>query len=146
MKNRSDRIQKIVSLAAADERRVSIAMGQSHQDLRAAMSQLDELSSYRREYAAKQTPGGTADALRWHDYQAFLSRLDLAVKAQQQLILDGEKNLDAHRRRWMAKRQRLDSLQRVLERYRSDERAEADRLTQKRLDDLPKPRDIFDTE
>lgn len=143
MKSRADRIQRIVSLAAADERREAIAMGRSQQEHDAACKQLDELRSYRRDYATQRAPGGTVSAVCWHDYQTFLARLDHAVKAQQQTIVDGEDVVEAHRRRWMAKRQRLESLQRVLERYRYDERVADDRRTQKMLDDLPTPEDLF---
>lgn len=143
MKSRVDRIQRIVSLATADEQRVSGAMGDSQRELESAQSRLDELGAYRNEYAARQVPGSTVSAVRWHDYQAFLSRLDQAVSAQRRLILDAEQNVDAHRRRWIAKRQRRESLQRVLDRYRRDERIHVDRRLQQRLDDLPRAKDNF---
>ena len=38
-----------------------------------------------------------------------------AVKAQQQIVRDCEKNLATHRQRWMVKRQKLESLERVRE-------------------------------
>jgi flagellar export protein FliJ len=71
------------------------------------------------------------------DYHDFLHRLDTAVKAQQQLVRDSEKNLEAHRKRWIAKRQRLESLQRVLDRYQEEDQLHDARMEQKRLDDLP---------
>lgn len=146
MKRRSERMQKIVSLAAADERRESLAMGESQRQLGALIERLDELTAYRREYAARELPASGVSALRWRDYQTFLARLDQAVTAQRELILDREKNVDAHRRRWMNKRRRLESLTRVLDRYRSEERVAADRRRQKVLDDRPPPGDRFDAD
>jgi flagellar FliJ protein len=119
-------------------------MGESQRELDSALVRLDELSAYRNEYSARQVPGSSVSAARWHDYQAFLSRLDQAVSAQRQLILDAEQNVDAHRRRWIAKRQRRESLQRVLERYRREERIDVDRRLQQRLDDLPRAKDSYD--
>jgi len=40
--------------------------------------------------------------------------------------------------RWLVKRQRLESLERVLENYRAADSAREDKLEQKMLDDLPK--------
>ena len=137
-------MRKIVSLAAAAERRESLAVGRSQQELNALVQRLDELNAYRREYASRPMPDGTVSALRWHDYQTFLARLDHAVKAQQQLILDRERNVDAHRRRWLVKRRRLDSLERVLDRYRDEERIAAERRRQKALDDRAAAEGPFD--
>lgn len=71
------------------------------------------------------------------DYHDFLHRLDTAVKAQQQLVRDCEQNLETHRKRWIAKRQRLESLRRVLDRYQEEDNLHDARMEQKRLDDLP---------
>ena len=142
MKKRSDRIRKIVALAALEERRESIAVGHSQQELDSAVERLDELNRYRSEYTAR-TPAGAGSALRWSDYQSFLARLDQAVTAQREVILDGERNVAAHRRRWMVKRRRLNSLERVLERYRGEERVAAERLAQKRLDEFKRRDDFF---
>lgn len=143
MSRRADRMQRIVALAAADEQRVTGAMGQAQRDLDESLKRLDELTRYRRDYAGRQVPGGSVSAVRWHDYQAFLARLDQAIGVQRQLILDAEQNVEAHRRRWIAKRQRRESLQRVLDRYRREFRAEADRRAQQRLDDLPPTKTMF---
>lgn len=146
MKNRSGRFAKIVSLAAADERRQSVALGRAQRALSEAVDRLDELERYRREYASSQRPAGEVSAVRWADYQAFLGRLDDAVKAQHQVILDGEQNVDAHRRRWVDRRQRLDSLNRVLDRYRLDERLEDERRQQRALDDRASGREFYDSD
>jgi len=76
----------------------------------------------------------------WQDYQDFLRRLDTAVNAQQQIVRDCERNLEIHRQRWMAKRQRLQSLERVLEKYETEDQIHEARREQKRLDELPKSR------
>ena len=48
---------------------------------------------------------------------------------QQKHVLTGKENRDLHRKQWMAKRQRLDSLQRVVDRYRKIEDQEAEQKT-----------------
>ena len=76
-------------------------------------------------------PGASADR-----YQNFLQRLDKAVVSQQQIIRDCEQNLEAHRKRWMVKRQRLESLERVLEKCRNRDAVYEARLEQRQMDDL----------
>lgn len=144
MKKRSTRLQRIVQLAAMEERKERIQMGRSQQELDLAVSRLDELTSYRRGYDASQSVGSSYSAVRWQDYQNFLARLDQAVSAQAGSILSSEQNVDAHRHRWMAKRQRLDSLERALERYRAAENSQAERTLQKAIDDLPSKPDIYE--
>ncbi len=119
-------------------------MGKSQEELENAMSRLEELTTYRLGYGEAQNQGDSYSAIRWHDYQNFLARLDQAVKAQQQFVLDGEQNLDAHRHRWELKRQRLNALARVLERYREAEDFQAERALQKVLDDLPIRKNLYD--
>ena len=144
MRNRSKRLRKIVALAEMEERRCSTEMGKSQQDLNSAVSRLEELTTYRQAYHASPTEGNSFSAIRWQDYQNFLGRLDQAVSAQRQFVLDSEQHLDAHRQRWKLKRQRLKSLEQVLERYRTAELTLVERALQKALDDLPLRDDFYD--
>lgn len=144
MKKRSRKIRKIVSIASAEESRAGAAAGRSRKKLEENVSKLGELNAFRHDYAALSKSMSGVGAAQWKDYRSFLARLDEAVKSQQQIVHDSENNLDAHRRRWAAKRQRLESLQRVLDTYRNLETRHAERLQQRALDDLPKAGPIFD--
>lgn len=137
-KKRTQKIGKVVSLAASEERRFGELTGRSQQSLNEQLHRLGELNAYRQSYAAKRpSPAGVA-AAHWQDYQNFLGRLDTAVGSQQQIIRDCEQNLELHRNRWLQKRQKLESLERVLEKSRLQDAAYEARLEQKTLDDLPK--------
>ena len=144
MIKRSDRIKKVIALADSEERRECLALGKAQRTLDDEINRLAELESYRRGYAERSQPGSSVSSVRWQDYQHFLNRLDSAVNAQKQLIVDGEQNIDVHRRRWLVKRQRLESLERVVERYRKAENIHGERLLQKALDDLPQNGDLYD--
>ena len=137
MKKRSQKLSKIVSLATSEERRCGAETGRSRRKLEEQLAKLGELNAYRQNYAELRQSMTGADAAHWKDYQSFMQRLDEAVKAQQQIVRESEQNLDRHRRRWLVKRQRLESLQRVLENYRSEEAVRAERHAQRALDDLP---------
>ena len=137
MRNRTKKIGKIASLAAADERRFGEQAGRSQQQLNEQLERLGELNAFRHTYAQQNANATQVSSAHLKDYQNFLHRLDTAVRAQQQIVRDCEQNLATHRQRWMVKRQKLESLERVLARYQAEDAAREDKLEQKRLDDLP---------
>ena len=137
MKNRSDKLNRIVSLAKSDEQRLGAEIGQSRNKYEEQMLRLGELNAYRHGYQQRGRTMTHANSAHWKDYQSFIRRMSLAVQSQQQIVKDAELNLERHRQRWLKKRQRLNSLQRVLDSYRSDEQSHAERLRQRALDDLP---------
>lgn len=137
MKKRTRKIDKIVALAASEEQRLGQEAGRSRRRLDEQLARLGELNAYRHSYANKSPSGSSISAAQWQDHQNFLQRLDGAVQAQQQIVSDCEQNLESHRQRWLAKRRRLESLERVLDKYQQQDRAYEDRLEQKALDDLP---------
>ena len=137
MKRRTKKIGKVVSFAASEERRFGEQAGQSQQKLNKQIAKLGELNSYRQDYASKNPAITGASAAHWKDFHMFLHRLDQAVISQQHLVKQGEQNLESHRRRWLAKRQKLESLQRVLDKSVRRDTLYLERLEQKLLDDLP---------
>lgn len=143
MKKRSKRIGKVVDIAESEERQQCRAVGKSQRNLDDEVNRLEELKAYRQSYMQRPAPHNGISKIRWQDYQLFLRRLDQAVSAQEQLVKDGERNRDAHRRRWMVKKQRLDSLERVVERYRKADDAEIERELQRTMDELPTSKGRF---
>lgn len=137
MRNRTKKIGKVASLAAAEERRFGEQAGRSQQQLNEQLDRLGELNAFRHNYAQQNAGATQVSSAHLKDYQNFLHRLDTAVRAQQQIVRDCEQNLATHRQRWMVKRQKLESLERVLARYQAEDTAREDKLEQKRLDDLP---------
>lgn len=140
MTRRTKKIGKIVTVAAAEEREHGQQTGRSQQALNQQLDRLGELNAFRHTYSSKgpsESGKTSVSSVRWKDYQTFLHRLDHAVVSQQQIIRDCEKKLESHRRRWMLKRQKLESLERVLEKSRDKDAAFESRLEQKQLDELP---------
>ena len=139
-------MQRLISIAAADEQRSSQTLGEVTRELEVAERRLTELDRYRRDYGSRQRPGSGASALRWQDFQEFLSKLDRAVTAQKEVIANNDAKLAAHRRHWLVKRQRLRSLREVLERLQRDERRATDRLEQRSLDEMASSRSAFESD
>ena len=144
MKKRSNKIEKLLALEAAEEKRAGVATGKSLRLLEEQLAKLGELNAYRHGYADRTRGMNDVSSVHWKDYQSFLQRLDQAVVSQQQVVHDSEQNVERHRRHWLARRQRLDSLQRVLERYQAEETRFAERQQQRVLDDLPSRGNPFD--
>ena len=136
MKSRSRKIGKVATLAESEERRFGEIAGRSRQKLNEQLDRLGELNAFRQAYADRSSTNSTVSSAHWQDYQNFLHRLNTAVNAQQQIVRDCEQNLEVHRQRWMAKRQRLESLERVLEKYSVQDKLDEDRMEQKRLDEV----------
>jgi len=140
VERKSHRLGRVRDLAETEEREHCRTMGAAQQALDAHERRLEELETYRREYAARGAAAGEGASLssaRYADYQNFLKRLDDAVRAQSQVVMTNRQNRDAHRDRWLAKRRRAESLGRVVDRYLADEARADDRRLQKSLDDLP---------
>ena len=146
MKRRSAKLEKFVALESTEERTLGEATGNSQRRLQQEIARLGELNAYRSDYANRARDVADVDAAHWKDYQRFLARLDAAVQSQEQLIKACEQTVETHRRRWLAKRRRLESLERVLDRYRREEHAALERRQQRLLDDLPKRRGPYTEE
>ncbi len=140
---RSQRIQRLVDIAAAEERRLAQRFGKVNSELRSQQSQLGELHAYRRTYSAAAPGTAASHSAHWKDYQNFRARLDQALSAQQQLVSDAEQAAATAQQIWMRQRRRLESLKKVRERYVSDERVRKDRLEQKQQDDSGMPHSVF---
>jgi len=136
-RRRTQKLGKVAALAAAEERRFGVEAGRSQRHLNEQLERLGELNAFRHNYARKNSGMARVTSAHLKDYQNFLSRLDVAVRAQQQIVRDCEQNLATHRKRWMIKRQKLESLERVLEKYQVQDHAQREKLEQKLLDDLP---------
>ena len=137
MRARSRKIGKVTRLAESEEKRFGELAGRAQHALDEQRNRLGELTAFRHNYASGASSSTTLRAAHMQDYHDFLSRLDQAVKAQQQIVRDYEQRAAVHRQRWLAKRQRVESLQRVLDNCAAEDRAYEARLEQKRLDDIP---------
>lgn len=142
--DRSERLRKLLSLAALEERRERAEMGRVQQALDRALERLAELNAYRSTYAARTRPGDRMHAARWHDYQIFMARLDEAVRAQSEVVAGSRMTAERSRRNWQEKRKRVASLEQLLERYARDDAVRDERREQAALDDLPSGGQSFD--
>ena len=130
-------------MAESEEKQECQNMGRAQKQLNAEANRLQELCAYRHSYAGKRQTKGNVSPVHWQDYQNFLQRLDQAVSTQKQKVLTEEQNRDGHRRRWMAKRQKMESLERIIDRHRKAENQALERALQKALDDIPVAKGLY---
>ena len=129
--NRSERLKIVKSVAEHEEQQECREMGETQRKLENELGRLEELKAYRQTYLPKRKLKDGLRGLEWQDYHRFLNRLDQAVAAQEQVVRDGKSRRKVHRERWAIKRQRLESLSRVVDRYKDAEYEERERELRK---------------
>lgn len=129
-------MRRLAELAKTEERRECEELGRLQRSLDQDEKRLDDLEVYRKEYS--QRFAGTREVVpaRWQDYQNFLQRIDDAMTDQRNNIQVGKQARDAHRQRWLVKRQKLESIERVVDRFQKSEDAAAERKQQQIQDEL----------
>lgn len=133
---RSKRLSVVQSVAALEELEERKIMTKTQLRLDSISGRLDELKSYRDHYASNQRPVSGACGMQWQDYHKFMLRLDEAVLEQEKAVDAGRTLRESHRKRWMTKRRRMESLTRVIDRYKSEEVEAEERRLQKQQDAL----------
>jgi len=130
---RFEPIRDIVSMSATD---LSRAMGEAGRRVADLERQLEQLKTYRDEYVKKSIQDdGTMDAVKLQNYRSFLGRLGDAIRQQMTLLDHARAEFENRRLEWSAKRIEAESLGRAIERFRSEERRDADRREQREGDD-----------
>jgi flagellar FliJ protein len=133
---RSKRFEPIREIADLSAQDLSKAMTEAARRVADMERQLEQLKTYREQYAKTAVQsGGAMDAVKLQNYRSFLDRLGEALR-QQGTKLDGARGeYERRRQQWSAKRVEAESLGRVIERFRQEERQSAERREQREGDD-----------
>lgn len=129
-------MRRLAELAKTEERRECEELGRLQQSLNQDKKRLDDLETYRKEYSQRFSSAQKVAPARWQDYQNFLQRIDDAMMDQRNNIQVGKQARDAHRQRWLVKRQKLESIERVVDRFQKSEDSSAERKQQQSQDEL----------
>lgn len=134
---RTRQIAPVQKAFSAVEQERARDMGAAARKLDAAQEKLAELRRYRDDYTANfearaRTGSGVA-ALR--DFQAFLARLDLAVRQQEQIVNQAREEQVAQTRNWQVAARRSRALDTVVERWQGEERRLEERQEQRQTDE-----------
>jgi flagellar export protein FliJ len=130
---RFEPIQEIASTSAKDLSRVMGEAGRKVADLERKLQQLQD---YRDEYTRNSSQSGSAmDAVKLQNYRSFLDRLGEALRQHLKSLEHARADYEKKRMQWSEKRVEAESLGRVVERFRKEERHAVDQREQREGDD-----------
>lgn len=134
---RSRRMEPVVRVAAHREQDAAKSLARQQETLANQQAQLDELLHYRREYTTQfqERAGSGVSATALQDYRQFMDKLDRAIQQQQLVIERQELEVERFRHKWVVLRTRCNAMDKVVERFRTEERRDADRREQLEADD-----------
>jgi len=134
---RADRLEPVQKIVDDNERRLAEHYASAERLLHSSENKLQELSGYRDDYTkgfAKRAGGGMG-ARDLVDYQAFMSRLNEAIKQQLQEVQRARIECDNQRKRWQEAAQRAKALGNVITRWHQEERHATERREQRDADE-----------
>ncbi len=133
---RSKRFEPIQEMASSSANELSGAMAEAARRVTELERQLEQLQTYRDEYVRNsEQSGGSMDAVKLQNYRSFLDRLGEAMRQHGKNLDAARAEFEKRRSKWSEKRIEAESLGRVVERFRKEERSAADRREQGEGDD-----------
>ena len=134
---RTQRIQPVQRIVDDREREQAKAVALARQKVAEAEAKFVELGRYREDYQRgfqKEAAGG-ASGLRLRDFRLFLSRLDEALRQQEQVVARAKSEQEHQTRLWLESQRRAKALGIVVDKWRGDERVAAERQDQRDTDE-----------
>ena len=134
---RTKRIAPVQTLFDDNERRLAQSLASFERRAVESETKLQELERYRVEYEKQftQRAGRGIGATDLRDYQAFLARLNEAIRQKAALVQRAQIERDAERRRWQDSARRAKALGHVVEGWRAEERRADERRDQRETDE-----------
>lgn len=134
---RSRRMQPVARHAEQKEQDAVRLFVTAQQALGEAEQQLQQLLTYREEYAAGNTAAAQSGQRmqQVRNFQAFIDSLGKAI-AQAHLNIESKKQVcERYRQAWLKTRSRSQALNLVVEKYQLDERRQQEQQEQKEQDE-----------
>jgi flagellar FliJ protein len=133
---KSKRFEPIQEIASTSAKDLSRAMGEAGRKVADLERKLQQLQSYRDEYTkSSANSGASMDAVKLQNYRSFLDRLGEALRQQLKSLEHARADYEKKRAQWSEKRVEAESLGRVVERFRKEERQALDQREQREGDD-----------
>ena len=132
---KSKRFEPIRDIASTSAMDLSRAMGEAGRKVAELEGKVEQLQSYRDDYVRNSQSPATIDAVKLQNYRMFLDRLGDALRQQLESLVIARAEYDKRRALWSEKRIEAESLVRVVDRFRKEERHAADQREQREGDD-----------
>lgn len=134
MNKRINRLSPVRDYAQREEQNAARAFAAANGELAGSQRTLDELKQYRASYSSRAGDQTQWSAAHWRDYHEFLSRLNKAIEAQEEIVEQGSTRRDVHAKKWSGKRVREKSLETLSSKLMLSAKREQERQQQKELD------------
>lgn len=134
---RTQRLQMVRRVVDDLERRKAEALAAGECRVRESEAKLDELEAYRSGYVRDfaQRAGSGINGASARDYQAFLARLDEALRQQSQLVTRARTQRDSELLNWQGAAQRAQAVGHVVKRWQAEEQRALDKREQLESDE-----------
>jgi flagellar export protein FliJ len=133
---KSKRFEPIQEIATTSANELSRSMAEAGRKVADLEHQLEQLQNYRDEYVRNSAqPNGAIYAVRLQNYRSFLDRLGETLNHHLKSLDVARKEFEKRRAQWSEKRVEAESLNRVVDRFRKEERHAADRKEQREGDE-----------
>ncbi len=142
----SERLQTLLRLAAMREQAAARQLALSSERLQQAQLQRQQLQQYEHDYQQRYVDIGSEVISRNFllNYQGFFRQLETAQTQQSHTVGLREGDREEARLRWLEQHARRHLLNRVRDRRLASEALDAEKKTQRELDDRARRR--YDTE
>lgn len=134
---RSERLEIVQNVVDDQERLRAEALARCERQVLESEAKLAELQAYHESYVrgfATRAQSGM-DAVMARDYQAFLARLEEALRQQDQIVCRARAQRDGEKRIWQGAAQRAEAVGQMVKRIQNDEARELDRREQSESDE-----------
>ena len=134
---RAQRLEMVQNVVDDQERRRAEALAGSERRVSEAEAKLAELESYHESYVrgfAIRAEAGI-DGVMARDYQAFLARLEEAIRQQKQVVIRARAQRDGEKQNWQGAAQRAEAVGQMVKRFLTEEERALDRREQHESDE-----------
>ena len=134
---RAQRLEMVQNVVDDLERRRAEALASSERRVSESEAKLAELEGYQASYVRGFVvrAGSGIDANLARDYQAFLARLEEAIRQQNQIVIRTRAQRDGERQNWQGAAQRAEAVGQMVKRFQTEEVRAADKLEQQESDE-----------
>ncbi len=134
---KSRRLRPVQRVAVSKEQTAARQLGDSRRRMHEQEQRLDELCQYHAEYLGRFNSAAKhgMSATQLQEYRAFLSKLERAIKEQEVIVLERRSECSGHKDQWQQKHVRTQALDKIVDRYKQEERKGVDARAQKESDD-----------
>ena len=134
---RAQRLEMVQNVVDDQERRRAEALALSEHRVTESETKLAELQSYLDSYVrgfAIRAESGIDGAMA-RDYQAFLARLEEALRQQAQMVTRARAQRDGEMQNWQGAAQRAEAVGQMVKRFQNEEARAVDRREQVESDE-----------